>query len=220
MSSIFDIIGPVMIGPSSSHTAGAARLARLARYILRDEPWRVRMTLYGSFAKTYKGHGTNKALVAGLLGLEADDERIPRAFELAEEEGLKYSFEESSDDAGHPNVVCFHMEGRNGKLMEVTGRSLGGGKVLVTDIGGILVEVTGEEPTIMTFHVDKPGVIAGVTDVLARKNVNISGMQVYRRKKYVEAVMLIYTDTVVDEEALADIRRMEAVTDVMSFKPL
>ncbi len=220
MGSVFDIIGPIMIGPSSSHTAGAARLGKMARYILREEPAKVTMTLYGSFAKTYKGHGTNKALVAGLLGLEADDGRIPSAFEMAAEDGLQYEFIESDDDAGHPNVVAFDMVSVTGKTAVVTGRSLGGGKILVTEIDHMAVEVTGEEYTLMTFHQDKPGVIAGVTKMLADQNINISSMRVFRKQKHIDAVMIIQTDSIVEEDTLQQIRACAAIQDVMSFEPL
>lgn len=220
MSSVFDIVGPVMIGPSSSHTAGAARLGKLARYILKEEPQTVRMTLYGSFAKTYKGHGTNRALVAGLLGLNADDERIPFAFDVAKEKGLHFSFEESEVDMGHPNVVRFDLEGASGKRSIVVGRSLGGGRILITSVDGMDVEVTGEDWTLMTLHEDKPGVVAWVTSILAEKNINISAMRVFRKEKRRTAVMIITTDSTVDEETLAAIIEMPSITQIMAFDPL
>lgn len=220
MSSIFDIMGPVMIGPSSSHTAGAARLGKMARCIFKEELVRVVMTLYGSFAKTYKGHGTNRALVAGLLGLEADDTRIPEAFTLAKESDFVFSFVESGQDAGHPNVVTFDMYGASGKRQRVTGRSLGGGRIMITDIDGIAVEIYGEEPTIMTFHEDRPGIIADVTKILAERQINISTMRVFRKQKHGEAVMLINTDSTVSEDDLTLIRQMPCIRDVMAFDPL
>lgn len=220
MDSIFDIIGPVMIGPSSSHTAGAARLGKMARYILNDEPINVQMTLYGSFAKTYKGHGTNKALTAGLLGFDADDARIPEALELAKAEGMVIGFQESEIDMGHPNVVSFDLAGKNGKHVTVLGRSLGGGRILVTNISGLEVEITGENHAIMTLHQDRPGVVAMVTEILAKKKINISGMRVFRREKYVRAVMIIETDTMVDKATLQYIRGSDVIEDILAFKPL
>lgn len=220
MNSIFDIVGPVMIGPSSSHTAGAARLGKMARYILHDKPVHVRMTLYGSFAKTYKGHGTNKALVAGLLGYEADDARIPTAFEEAQKEGLSYEFVESPLSMGHPNVVRFDMVGEKGNQSSVMGRSLGGGRIMVTDISGLPVEITGETYTLMTLHKDRPGVVAHVTNVLANKHINISSMRVFRNAIHESAVMTIDTDDMVDNKALQEIQENEAIERVMSFKPL
>lgn len=220
MSSVFDIIGPVMIGPSSSHTAGAARLAKMARLIFRTEPKRVTMNLYGSFAKTYKGHGTDRALLAGLLGLDADSECIPTAKEEADKIGLEYEFVECEEDMGHPNVVTFIMEATDRQTMKITGRSLGGGLICITNIDGMDVEITGEEFTLMTFHLDKPGVIARVTKILGDKDINISSMKVFRKQKYVDAVMLIHTDSVVPDDVLDEIRQSTFVNDVMAFEAI
>lgn len=220
MSSIFDIIGPVMIGPSSSHTAGAARLGKMALSIFHERPESVTMTLYGSFAKTYKGHGTNRALVAGLLGMDADDARIRNSLEIAETEGLMYTFIESEVDAGHPNTVRFNMYGKDGSHMSVTGSSLGGGRVAVTNIDGIDVDITGEEHQLIAFHTDQPGVIAGVTNILGIEGVNISSMRVFRKRKGSEAVMLISTDSDVGPDALAMIRKVGGIESVMYFEPL
>jgi len=220
MSSVFDIIGPIMIGPSSSHTAGAARLGKMARYIFRAEPTHVTLKLYGSFAKTYKGHGTNKALIAGLLGFEADSEMITAAFAVAQERGLTYEFVECETDMGHPNVVTFIMEAPGAKPMSVTGRSLGGGLILITDIDGLAVEVRGTEHTLMTFHQDRPGIISNVTRILAFEKINISSMQVFRKEKNADAVMLIHTDQPIEDRVLEAIRNTPCIMDVMSFEPL
>lgn len=219
-SSIFDIIGPVMIGPSSSHTAGAARLAKMARLILNDEPVVVDMTLYGSFAKTYRGHGTDRALLAGLLGFEADDERIPDAFLLAKDAKLQYTFHTEDNPSYHPNTVAFHMTGKSGKIVDVTGSSLGGGRIVITEISHLPVEITGEGFTIMTVHRDKPGIIAYVTDLLAKRDINVSEMRVFRQEKFVKAVMLISTDVPVPEEVRQEIEMHENIVEVMAFEPL
>lgn len=221
MNSIFDIIGPVMIGPSSSHTAGASRLANMARYIFQEQPARVDMTLYGSFAKTYKGHGTDKALLAGLLGLGADDERIREAYTLASKSHLSYRFIESPIDVGHPNVVRFDMyNADDSHHASVVGRSLGGGRILVTEIDGMAVDITGDEETLIILHNDKPGVIFGVSGVLGQKQINISGMRVFRKNKHEEAVMVITTDSPVDKVSLGEIRNLPNVTDVLMFAKL
>lgn len=220
MNSIFDIVGPVMIGPSSSHTAGAARLAKMARSILADEPVKALLTLYGSFAKTYKGHGTNKALVAGLLGYEADDERIPNALKLAVEQGVDITFQPSHEDAGHPNSVRFFLEGKTGKTTEILGCSTGGGRIQIREISGLPVDITGESYTLMTLHRDRPGVVARVTTVLAHKNINISAMRVFRHEDQDLAVMTIDLDSGLDEESLAKIEKIKAIERVMSFEPL
>ncbi len=220
MNSIFDILGPVMIGPSSSHTAGAARLAKMARYILHDVPKEVTMTLYGSFAKTYKGHGTDKALIAGLLGFDADDERIPRAYEEAKERGLEIHFTTSEADGGHPNVVKFSMLGEEGRTAVVEGRSLGGGRILITEIGGVPVEITGEKPTLLTFHNDQPGVVAAVTEIMATEDVNIISMRVFGDESVEAAVMNIEMDKILSKEALEKICSIEAIQAVMNFDPI
>ncbi len=220
MNSIFDVIGPVMVGPSSSHTAGAARLGKMARYILNDVPKKVEMTLFGSFAKTYKGHGTDKALVTGLLGFAADDERIPKALDIAEQRAVSFSFLTSPLDMGHPNVVTFNLWGEMGRHVIVTGRSLGGGRIMITSIDQVEVEITGETYTLLTIHSDKPGVIARVTDILGKKGINISGMRVFRKEKHVRAVMIIETDSIVEEESLCTIQSANGIEEVMAFRPL
>lgn len=191
---IFDIIGPVMIGPSSSHTAGAARIGRIAREILGDEVSSATITLYGSFAKTGHGHGTDKALVAGLMGYAPDSGTIRDAISIAEERGISITFNLSSEDMGHPNVAEIHATGKNGKSVTVIGHSLGGGRVKITNIGGYPVEITGEEYTLLTRHNDVPGIVADVACVLAEEQVNISNMRVFRKGKGREAVMVIHTD--------------------------
>lgn len=220
MSSIFDIIGPVMIGPSSSHTAGAARLGKMARYIFKGEPKKVSLTLFGSFAKTYKGHGTDRALIGGLLGFDAEDERIREAFKEAREAGLKYEFVESPVDGGHPNEVRFDLYGDNRHHMVIVGRSLGGGRIMITSINSLEVEITGDDYTILTFHHDRPGVIAGVTALLGDAAVNISSMRVFRKRKNCDAVMLINTDSPVDEAVISEIQQGKDIESVMYFEPL
>lgn len=220
MSSVFEIIGPVMIGPSSSHTAGAARLGKMARSIFKEHIERVDLTLYGSFAKTYKGHGTDRALVGGLLGFDAEDERIRDAFKDAAEENLQYQFIESSDEGGHPNEVKFDLYGKDDYHMSIVGRSLGGGRILVTNVNNLEVEISGEDFTILTFHHDCPGVIAWVTSQLGKASVNISTMKVFRKRKHCEAVMLINTDEPVDAQVMADIQDHKSISSVMYFEPL
>ena len=195
---IFDIIGPVMIGPSSSHTAGAARIGKIAREILNDEPVSAEITLYGSFATTGKGHGTDKALVAGLMGYAPDSGTIRDAITTAEERGLSVSFQASSLDMGHPNVAEIKMKGKRGRMATVVGRSLGGGRVMITEIG--------EEYTLLTNHNDVPGIVADVGKILAEEHVNISNMRVFRKGKGTEAVMIIHSDQKVPESVIYRIK--------------
>ena len=165
---IFDIIGPVMIGPSSSHTAGACRLGLLARGILGQRPAKAEIILHGSFAHTYKGHGTDRALIAGLMGWQPDDARIPDALRIAAEEGMDFSF--TPGDLGsmaHPNSVLFRLTDEKGNTCEVVGASIGGGQIMVTNVDGFPVELTGVLPALFVPHRDEPGVIALVSTILA-----------------------------------------------------
>lgn len=195
---IFDIVGPVMIGPSSSHTAGACRLGLLAAGILGERPRKAEILLHGSFARTYKGHGTDRALLAGLMGWQPDDARIPRAPELAAGEGLDYSF--TTGDLGtmaHPNSVLFRLTGANGNVCRVIGASIGGGQIKVSDIDGFSVELTGVLPALCITHRDQPGAIAIVSTYLAQKQINIASMRVFRERKGGIATMVIECDQTV-----------------------
>ena len=207
--SVFDIIGPRMTGPSSSHTAGAVRLGYITRRIMGEEPSHASFTLYGSFAETGRGHGTDKALIAGLLGCMPDDARIRSAYKLARDSGLSVDFIWSEEPAEHPNTVRIIAEDVNGKETDVTGRSVGGGNILITKITGLDVEVTGEYPTLIIQHHDMPGVISDVSRVLAQLGVNIANMRVFRRGKGDnEAYMVIESDEPVTPDMPAIIMRL------------
>lgn len=203
---IFDIIGPIMVGPSSSHTAGAARIGQTARAILGEDVKKATVTLYGSFAQTGKGHGTDRALVAGLMGYAPDSVIIRDAINVAKERGVDISFFLSEEDMGHPNTAKIDAYGVNGNHVEVIGRSLGGGRIKITSIDGYEVEITGEDYTLLTRHHDKPGVIAKVCEELAKERINISTMRLFRKGKGSEAVMIIHTDQRVPKEVAEKIR--------------
>ncbi|MDR2007244.1 MAG: L-serine ammonia-lyase, iron-sulfur-dependent subunit beta [Acidaminococcales bacterium] len=192
---LFDIIGPIMIGPSSSHTAGAVRLGLLARQILGEEPVKAVIDLYGSFARTCKGHGTDAALLAGLLGWRPDDGRIPRALDEAEKSGLDYSFNlAETGEFVHPNTVLFHLTGAGGRYGRIGGVSLGGGRISVNNIDGFPVELSGELNALLTMHEDRAGIVSAVSSILAEMRINIAGMRVFRRQKGGLAAMIIETD--------------------------
>ena len=180
---IFDIMGPIMVGPSSSHTAGAARIGYLTRKLLGDEPRRAELLLHGSFAATGAGHGTDRALVAGLLGMRPDDARLPRAFELARAAGMEVSLGRTVLRGAHPNSVLLKVEDASGRRLEVTASSLGGGRVQVCAIDGLEARFTGEMPTLIIRNQDRPGMVAEVTGVLSRRKVNIAAMQLYRNMR-------------------------------------
>ncbi|WP_424357089.1 L-serine ammonia-lyase, iron-sulfur-dependent subunit beta [Methanocella sp. MCL-LM] len=216
---IFDIIGPVMTGPSSSHTAGAVRLGRLAASILGTEVSEAVMGLHGSFACTGEGHGTDRALVSGLMGWTDDDPRIAQPFEAAEAAGIRYSFENVDlGELAHPNSVRFSLLGRKGESCTITGSSVGGGRVLITAIDDIRLEITGEMPTLFVLHGDRPGVIAGVTRILAERQINVARMSMFRKKKGDLAAMVVETDQPVTGGDLERIGWLENIIKVRNVR--
>lgn len=199
MVSLLDIIGPVMVGPSSSHTAGACRLGLLARCLVGGTPERARVELHGSFARTGEGHGTDKAIVGGLVGFRPDDERIRTALEIAAGEGLDYRFDKTTiaDDA-HPNTVRITVE-RGGRRAVMTGASLGAGRVLVSEIDGYPVEVTGNYHTVVLVAEDVKGSVARIAGVLADEGLNIATLRLTRKQRGGDAFMVIEIDDVPTE---------------------
>lgn len=210
MVSLLDIIGPVMVGPSSSHTAGACRLGLLARGLVGGTPERAQIELHGSFARTGEGHGTDKALVGGLMGFRPDDERLREALDIAEREGLDYRFEKTTlGDEGvvHPNTVRLAVE-RVGRRSVMTGSSLGAGRVLVTEIDGYPVEVTGNYHTIVLVAGDVKGSIAAITHLLSAFDLNVATLKVTRRQRGGDAFMVYEIDEQPDERVRDVIRAL------------
>jgi len=191
---IFDIIGPVMIGPSSSHTAGAARLGYVARTILGKEPVKAVIQLSGSFAQTYRGHGTDKALIAGILGFPPDDVRIRDSLDHAAQAGLDCQFVCENIPNAHPNTARITLTSADGETVTVQGASVGGGNILVDELNGMAVHVTGQNNTLVVLHQDKPGAIAAVTNFMAYSGVNIGSFRLARPQKGGTAVMTIEVD--------------------------
>lgn len=218
-NSIFDIIGPVMVGPSSSHTAGAARIGKTAREIFGRAPHRVEITLYGSFAQTYRGHGTDLALAAGILNINADDERIVRSWQLAKEAGVDIDIKTVVEESDvHPNTARIFLSDQQGSL-EVVGISIGGGKIRITEIAGFKIALSGESPTLLVFHHDRFGVIAKVAQILALNEINIGQMEVARRAKGDQALMVIETDQNLAEEIIEEVKKIETVYQVALLNP-
>ena len=211
MVSLLDIIGPVMVGPSSSHTAGACRLGLLARGLVSGTPHSALLELHGSFARTGEGHGTDKALVAGLLGFKPDDERIRTALQIAEKEGLDYRFEKTTlSDSAHPNTVRMTLE-QGGIKATLVGSSLGAGRVLVTEIDGYPVEITGNFHTIALVAEDKTGSIARITGILAEHEINIATLRLTRKQKGGDAFMVIECDDSPGEGVRDELRSLDWV---------
>ena len=211
---IFDILGPVMVGPSSSHTAGAVRIGLIARRLLGGQPATAKITLSGSFAATGTGHGTDRALVAGLLGMKPDDIRIPDSFALAVEQGLAFTFDKIELKEAHPNTAILQLSTAGGRELEVQASSLGGGRIMVNKLDGINVNFNGDSPTLIVHNLDKPGHVAEVTSMLSHKSVNIATMQLYRNHRGGYAVMVIETDQDIPAEALRWLSRLEGVIKV------
>ena len=197
--SVFDIIGPRMIGPSSSHTAGAARLAHVAWKLAGGDVKRAELTLYGSFAETGRGHGTDKALVAGILGMEPDDENLRVSIELAKERGVDVRIIFSDEPVEQPNTARIKTVNSKGEVSELVGASVGGGNILVTELNGMKLKFTGEYPTLVIRHQDVPGVINNVTGILAKEHINVAFMRVFRHARRQDAYMVIETDTPVPQ---------------------
>ena len=211
--SVFDIIGPVMIGPSSSHTAGAARIGKVAHSLLGGRPEWADIYFYGSFAETSRGHGTDVAIVGGLLGFDTHDERIISALKIAEEVGMNVRFFVEKEVPDHPNTAKI-IAGTKDHSVEIVGISIGGGKIEVAEINGFTLKLTGEHPAIVVLNNDRFGCIANVASVLAKNKINIGHMEVSRKEKGKTALMVLETDENVAEEILAEIAALPNILHV------
>lgn len=214
--SIFDVIGPNMIGPSSSHTAGACAIALLSKKMFQHPIQKVTFTLYGSFARTYKGHGTDKALLGGILGFQTDDERLRDAFAHADEQGVEYHFViDEKTVVNHPNTADILMESADGHRLFVRGESIGGGKMKIVQIDGIDVDFTGEYTTLIIQQTDKPGVVAHITNCLAKHEVNIAFLRLFREEKGAKAYTIVESDEPIPAASLDAIKENEHIRELM-----
>lgn len=218
--SVFDIIGPVMVGPSSSHTAGAARLAKVAAIVAGNNIKEAKFLLHGSFAKTYKGHGTDKALVAGILGMDPWDDNLKNSFYIADKKGIKFSFIESDLGDVHPNTVKFILTKEDGSTSEILGSSIGGGNIVIFNVDGQSVEFRGDYPTLITKHKDTPGVISKITTLLYSEGINVASMKVYRNGKGSYASMAIETDNIVPEHIIKVIGKIPDIYNIKVINPI
>ena len=207
-------MGPIMVGPSSSHTAGAERIGLITRRLLGEPPVSARLLLHGSFAATGKGHGTDRALVAGLLGLAPDDPDLPRSFALAKEAGMEVAVDTVTLRGAHPNTVVLQVTGAGGRSMEVNASSLGGGRVRVNAIDGLEASFTGDHPTLIIRNEDRPGAVAEVSAALSRRQVNIAAMQLYRNMRGGLAVMVIESDQPIWGAAVEELRGLPGIVSV------
>ncbi len=218
MLDIFDILGPVMVGPSSSHTAGAVRIGQMARTLLGGQPVKADIALHGSFAETGQGHGTDKALVAGLLGMRPDDLNIPNSFKLAEEQGLAFAFRTVQLRDAHPNTAVLSVEDAEGKKMTVQGVSLGGGRVRIDKINGVDVNFTGAYNTLIVHHQDVAGELSRITNELAVGGVNIANMSLCRNRRGGDVLTIIETDQKLKNDVVKRIGSLYAVQDVTYYE--
>lgn len=212
MRSLSEILGPVMIGPSSSHTAGACRIGKISKLIANEEISEVDFYLHGSFGKTYKGHGTDRALVGGILGMDTDDENIVRSMEIAKEKGIKFSFiEEELDSKFHPNTVKLNIKTISNREISVIGSSVGGGNIEIININGDEVYFTGNYNTLLINHKDKPGIVNKVSGILSEDNINIAYLKVFRDKKWNNASMIFELDEIVSNDIIEKIKQLESI---------
>ncbi len=216
---VFDIIGPVMIGPSSSHTAGAARIGRIAYMLLGQPARRAEILLHGSFAKTYKGHGTDKALIAGIMGMKPDDARLRDSFELAKQAGLSFEITTGHLEDAHPNTAQITLYGEDSRV-SIRGASVGGGNILINRINGMAVEISGQFTTLIVLHRDAPGTIAHVTELLGSNGINIANFRLAREQKGGTAVMTIEIDGDAGSELNRQVAALENVLGSTMLKPI
>ncbi len=212
--SVFDIIGPIMVGPSSSHTAGAVAIGRIARKLFGRESSAMEIRFYGSFAQTYKGHATDVAVVGGLLDYKTDDPRIPNAIDIAKERGIEVTFFKEEAIPDHPNTVRIGLSDEDG-AMELVGVSIGGGAVQIIEMDGFNLRLSGEHPAILVHHRDEYGAVASVTRILMEYRINISRMEVSRIEKGDMALMTIETDQKIPKEVVDLIRREKSMVKVV-----
>ena len=220
---VFDIIGPVMIGPSSSHTAGAVRIGRVANKLADEQlPKRVEITLSGSFAQTYKGHGTDKALLAGIMGYHSYSPEIRDALTIAAEKGIEYKFLKDNIRGAHPNTARIHYYLEDGTEGVVQGSSVGGGNIIIDYVNGMKVEFTGANHTLLIIHDDMPGVIASVTNMMHWQyaDLNISNFRLSRQKKGGTAIMTIEMDNMPPDTLLSDLKRLNHITNAILVRKL
>ena len=214
---LYDIIGPVMVGPSSSHTAGAVKIGYVSRKLMAQPIVKAQILLYGSFLATGKGHGTQIAIVAGLLGMKTDDCRIPDSFRLAKETGMEISFGEAELKDAHPNSAQLILTGADGRQLEIVGESIGGSRINIASIDGLSANFSGDYPTLIVHNLDQPGHVAEVTSMLSHKSVNIATMQLYRAGRGGHAVMVIECDQEVPKESIQWLAHLEGIEKVTYY---
>ena len=216
--SLFDVIGPAMVGPSSSHTAGAIRIGNIAREILGEMPQKVSFTLYNSFAKTGKGHGTDKGLLGGVLGFNVSDPNIKDAYKFAQERGVEFSFEYKTSSSRHSNAVDVELVA--GETVYLSGNSVGAGEIEITQIDGFKVSLQGDFPTLIVLYQDQPGMISKITSLIQEEKINIASLHCDRQAKGEVAFVSICLDVVAPDSIISSIANIKKVYLVKSIDPI
>ncbi len=219
MLDIFDILGPIMIGPSSSHTAGAVRIGLMGRTLLAGEPEKARIGLYGSFAETGQGHGTDRAIVAGLLGFHPDSLDIPNSFEIAKRRGLSFEFYRAHLRDAHPNTAVLDVISNDGKKLSLTAASVGGGRISVLRLDGVDVSFSGEMNTLIVYHRDERGRVADIAGVISGGNINIANMRLCRSNRGGDALEVIETDEKIPADVREHIAALPGILKVSYYEP-
>jgi len=219
VSSIFDILGPVMVGPSSSHTAGAVRIGLVSRILLEEEIIFADIKFSGSFAATHQGHGTDSAVIAGLLGMMPDDMRIPDSEKIAKEKGIKIYFSDVDIPDAHPNTIVLNLQGIKGRKICIQASSIGGGRIMINKLDGITVNCNAEMPTLIVHNSDEPGHVAAVTSLLFYNKINIAQMQLFRNERGGYAVMVVESDQKIPSQIISSIEKFPGVIRVTYINP-
>lgn len=216
--STFDVLGPIMVGPSSSHTAGAVKISNIAKEIAGKGFYEVEFILHGSFAKTYKGHGTDKALVAGILGMDPSDENIKNSFELIEKKNINIIFSQKDLGYEHPNTVKIVFKYKDRPKFYIIGSSIGGGSIIINNINGNKVELTGDNPTVFVKYLDRKGVVSEISSILASENLNIATMKVTREKNI--ATLVCELDSLLNKNVMDKISNLKGMSYVKFINPV
>ena len=211
---VFDIIGPIMVGPSSSHTAGAVKIGYLANKLMGEPICSARIYLHGSFLTTGKGHGTDRAIIAGLLGMKPDDIRIPDSFALAQKAGLVFAFDAIELRDAHPNSVKLNLTGASGRELEIMASSVGGGNIKIFQIDGLDANFGGDLPTLIVHNQDRPGLVTEVTAMLSKEAINIATMQLYRSRRGGDAVMVLECDQEISKASIGGLQSLDGIRKV------
>lgn len=214
---LFDILGPIMVGPSSSHTAGAVKIGFVARKLMGEPIKKAKILLYGSFLATGKGHGTQLAIVAGLLGMKPDDSRIPHSLEIAKEEGIEINFGEADLKDAHPNSVLLSLVGDSGKEIEIVGESIGGSRINIAKIDGLSANFSGDYPTLIVHNQDQPGHVAEITSMLSHKAINVATLNLYRASRGGNAVMVVECDQEIPRQSIQWLAHLEGIKKVTYY---